>query len=728
PVDLRRRVDLRDVPLVTIDGEDARDFDDAVYCEPMEIGDGYRDSVGDAYGEEDGAGDSDVEGGLDGAGAAAAAAGEAPAANGFRLLVAIADVSHYVKPGDPLDADALERSTSVYFPRRVIPMLPEKLSNGLCSLNPQIDRLVLVCDMVIDADGRIRAYQFYEAVMHSAARLTYDEVWTMLSGGPKPPPGRQALLPHLRNLHELYRVLARARARRGAMEIETVETQIICDPAGRIERIVPRTRNDAHRLIEECMLAANVCAADFMLRGKHPGLFRVHEGPTPEKLQLLREFLRTVGLSLGGGAEPSPRDYARLAAQMQARPEYLLMQTMLLRSMQQAVYSPDNVGHFGLAYPAYAHFTSPIRRYPDLLTHRVIKALLRGERYRPAPLDGADGGEAAGNPARRSRSRRDAEAESAEVQEIWRSLGMLCSEHERRADEASRDVEAWLKCMYMRERVGEQFAGRITGVAPFGVFVTLNELYVEGMVHVSELGGEYFQYIEAGNELRGERTGRRYRLTDPIDVQVSRVDLEARRMEFRLVERTDFRSLVRDRQRASRDNARPSVAARVAAADEAARSAAGEGGAVRSLPADGKTGDGRAADGKGLRSGVDRDAETRSARDAESSAGAAAKDFADDLPALSLPPRALSRIAGRKLAKLVGGSGKAEPGGRAGADVGDIGKGKPGGAAKSAARSAAAAGKKADKERKSAGKGNGGASKTADKGGSRKVDKKKGRH
>ncbi|HRO60718.1 MAG TPA: ribonuclease R, partial [Burkholderiaceae bacterium] len=632
PVDLRRRVDLRDVPLVTIDGEDARDFDDAVYCEPFEIDGDSRESVGEGLGEDDNGdgdagsrvglldvdvdadADADADTGGASAGAGAGAVGEARVATGFRLLVAIADVSHYVKPGDALDADALERSTSVYFPRRVIPMLPEKLSNGLCSLNPQIDRLVLVCDMVIDAGGRIRAYQFYEAVMHSAARLTYDEVWTMLSGGPKLPPGRQALLPQLRKLHELYRVLARARARRGAMEIETVETQIICDPAGRIERIVPRTRNDAHRLIEECMLAANVCAADFMLRGKHPGLFRIHEGPTPEKLQLLREFLRTVGLSLGGGADPSPRDYATLAAQMQARPEHLLMQTMLLRSMQQAVYSPDNVGHFGLAYAAYAHFTSPIRRYPDLLTHRVIKALLRGERYRPAPLD--DGNEAAGSPTRRSRGRRDAEAEKAELQQTWRALGALCSEHERRADEASRDVEAWLKCMYMRERVGEQFTGRITGVAPFGVFVTLNELYVEGMVHVSELGGEYFQYIEAGNELRGERTGRRYRLTDPIDVQVSRVDLEARRMEFRLVERTDFRSLVRDRQRAARDGAKTSVAARVAAADEAARPAESEN-AKQPLDA----GD----------AGVP-------------AAGRGTKDYADDLPALSLPPRALARM------------------------------------------------------------------------------------
>ncbi|MCM5571921.1 ribonuclease R [Burkholderiaceae bacterium FT117] len=587
PADLRGRVDLRDVPLVTIDGEDARDFDDAVYCEPIEVSTGG-ESVGDA-------GADDRETAAQRAGGATDGADTAPSCRrgrrkatepGFRLIVAIADVSHYVKPGAPLDADAAERSTSVYFPRRVIPMLPEKLSNGLCSLNPQVDRLVLVCDMVIDGGGRIRAYQFYDAVMHSAARLTYDEVWAMLSGGPNlsVSPHKLALAPQLRNLHDLYRVLAGARERRGAMEIETVETQIVCDPAGRIERIVPRGRNDAHRLIEECMLAANVCAADFMHRSRHPGLYRIHEGPTPEKLQVLREFLRTVGLSLGGGESPSPRDYAALAGQMRARPDHLLLQTMLLRSMQQAVYSPENVGHFGLAYDAYAHFTSPIRRYPDLMTHRVIKALLKGERHRPLPFDGRDEDEAgargrkgrnaaAGAAAGRAQKGRQPDRTAADLQdaiERWHQWGMRCSANERRADEASRDVEAWLKCMYMRERVGEQFAGRITGVAPFGVFVTLDELYVEGMVHVSELGGEYFQYSESGHELRGERTGRRFRLTDPIDVQVSRVDLEARRIEFRLVQRTDFRSLERDRQRGEREEAR--------AAREGARRASKAGG------------------------------------------------------------------------------------------------------------------------------------------------------
>jgi ribonuclease R len=541
PADLKGRVDLRDIALVTIDGEDARDFDDAVYCEPIDALAVRGAPVGAPL--------------VDGSAVVAAGAGRrSRRGGGFRLIVAIADVSHYVRAGDALDEDALSRSTSVYFPRRVIPMLPEKLSNGLCSLNPQVDRLVLVCDIVIDAHGLVRAYQFYEAVMNSAARLTYDETWALLSGGAAATvaPGRAALLPALRNLHELYRALAGARQARGAIDLESIETKIVCDPAGRIERIVPSQRNDAHRLIEECMLAANVCAADFMQRSRHPGLYRVHEGPTPERLQLLREFLRSVGLSLGGGDAPTPRDYAELVAQIRPRPDAALLQTMLLRSMQQAVYSPDNSGHFGLAYEAYAHFTSPIRRYPDLLVHRVIKALLRSERYRPQPaLEANEPGGRDDEPASRARrgaARPDAAAQAAERQlehEAWQVLGVVCSSNERRADEASRDVEAWLKCMYVRERVGEQFAGRVTGVAPFGVFVTLNELYVEGLVHVSELGEEYFQYNESAHELRGERTGRRFRLTDELDVQVSRVDLEARRIDFRLVERMDFRAIKR---------------------------------------------------------------------------------------------------------------------------------------------------------------------------------------
>ncbi|MFN9478979.1 MAG: ribonuclease R [Betaproteobacteria bacterium] len=485
PREAKGRVDLRDVPLVTIDGEDARDFDDAVYCEPMDR-----------------------------------------ARRKWRLLVAIADVSHYVQPGDALDAEAANRSTSVYFPRRVIPMLPEKLSNGLCSLNPRVDRLVLVADMVIDAKGTVAAYQFYPAVMHSHARLTYTEVWEALSV-----PGSRAaervgtLLPQLTDLYDLYRVLAAARSARGALELETTETYIVCDPDGRIERIVARSRNDAHKLIEECMLAANTCAADLLARHKHMGLYRVHEGPTPERLANLRALLRSLGLQLGGGDAPRPADYAKLIAEVQARPDRQLLHTVMLRSMQQAIYSPHNSGHFGLAYPAYTHFTSPIRRYPDLLTHRAIKAILSGSIYVP-PGEGE-----APATGRRKRSAPDAR----EVLGRWEKLGMVCSASERRADEATRDVEAWLKSYYMRERVGEVYSGTVASVVPFGLFIVLDDLFVEGLVHVSELGSEYFTYNEALHELRGERTGLRYRLADRVTVQVARVNLEARRIDFRLV-------------------------------------------------------------------------------------------------------------------------------------------------------------------------------------------------
>jgi ribonuclease R len=473
--DLKGRVDLRDVEMMTIDGEDARDFDDAVYAEPL----GRR---------------------------------------GWRLLVAIADVSHYVQPGDALDRDAFERATSVYFPRRVLPMLPEKLSNGLCSLNPQVERLALVCDMVISPDGLVKAYQFYEAVILSSARLTYDQAWAALAD----PEGAEArvLGPRhgvLMNLHAVFQALVSQREARGAIELETVETVMKTDAQGRIANILPRLRNDAHRLIEECMLAANTSAADLLIRHKALGLFRVHEGPTPERLKALREFLKVQGLRLGGGEDPQPADYARLSREIRQRPDARLLQTLLLRSMQQAIYSPDNAGHFGLAYPAYTHFTSPIRRYPDLLVHRVIKSVLTGKPYQPKYGEGA------------------ARATDQELIDRWRTIGDHCSACERRADEASRDVEAWLKCQFMKDRVGEQLPGTVTGVAPFGLFVTLDSLYVEGLIHVSELGGEYFQHNDVIHELRGERTGRRFRLYDPLIVQISRVDLDARRIEFRLV-------------------------------------------------------------------------------------------------------------------------------------------------------------------------------------------------
>ncbi len=493
--DLGNRVDLRDVPLVTIDGEDARDFDDAVYCEPIRIG----------------------------------------RKKGYRLLVGIADVSHYVKPGDALDQDALERSTSVYFPRRVIPMLPEKLSNGLCSLNPHVDRLTLVCDMVVSAEGEVTAYQFYPAVMHSAARLTYTAVADILAT----PNGEEAqrrapIVPHLRNLNEVFHALLKARQERGAIDFETTETYIVCNELGKIEKILPRTRNDAHRLIEECMLAANVCAADLLIRHKHPGTFRIHATPSEEKLNQLRTFLRQAGLNLGGGTSPSAGDYAALMQQIKGRPDAQLLQTMLLRSMQQAVYSPDNIGHFGLAYEAYAHFTSPIRRYPDLLTHRAIKAILAGRRYEPTGIDLSKLNTTLSNAARKQLAKDRAQGKQREErdQTIWDALGVHCSANERRADEASRDVENWLKCYYMQDKLGEEFTGIVSGVTPFGIFVQLEELYVEGLVHITELGSDYFQYDEARHELRGERTGKRYGLTDRVSVQIARVDLEARKIDL----------------------------------------------------------------------------------------------------------------------------------------------------------------------------------------------------
>jgi ribonuclease R len=496
-IDLKQRVDLRDVALVTIDGEDARDFDDAVYCEPARVG----------------------------------------RSKGWRLLVAIADVSHYVQTGEPIDVDAYDRATSVYFPRRVIPMLPEKLSNGLCSLNPDVDRLCMVCDMLITAKGEIHAYQFYPAVMHSHARFTYTEVAAILQNtrGPEAQQ-RKALVPHLLNLHDVYRALLAAREVRGAVDFETTETQIVCDESGRIERIVPRTRNEAHRLIEEAMLAANVCSADFIEQHKRVGLFRVHEGPTPEKQEILRNYLKAMAVPHTISDAPHPSEFQAIAKATKDRTDAQQIHTMLLRSMQQAIYTPQNAGHFGLAFSAYTHFTSPIRRYPDLLVHRVIKSILNGQTYRLPALPTP--GEAHAKLSKRLASRQPTGATprkaNAEVQ-AWQAAGLHCSANERRADEASRDVEAWLKCKYMREHLGEEFSGVVSSVTSFGLFVTLDAMYVEGLVHITELGGEYFRFDEARQELRGERTGIRYALGTRVQVQVSRVDLDGRRIDFRLV-------------------------------------------------------------------------------------------------------------------------------------------------------------------------------------------------
>ncbi|MFZ3016912.1 MAG: ribonuclease R [Gallionella sp.] len=455
------REDIRNLPLVTIDGETARDFDDAVYC--------------------------------------------APEKGGYRLVVAIADVSHYVQSNDALDQEAIKRGNSVYFPRRVIPMLPEELSNGLCSLNPHVDRLCMVCDMHVSNKGEIGKYRFYPSVMYSHARLTYNQVAEMLGQ----PDGELAkskadIVPHLQHLYELFQKLLSAREKRGAIDFETVETQMIFNDSGKIERIVPVVRNDAHKLIEECMLAANVCAAGYLHEHKHTVLYRIHEGPTPEKLEAVREFMKEFGLQLGGGEEPQAGDYSKLLKSIKGRPDAGLLQTVMLRSLRQAKYEPENVGHFGLGYEAYTHFTSPIRRYPDLLVHRAIKAVLHGKQYKPA--------------------------------QKWDELGAHCSMTERRADDATRDVEAWLKCFYMRDHLGSVFTGTVSSVTSFGMFVSLDDLYVEGLVHISELGKDYFHFEAAKHQLLGERTGQRYRLGDRVQVRVVKVDMESTKVDFVLHE------------------------------------------------------------------------------------------------------------------------------------------------------------------------------------------------
>ena len=455
------RVDITALPLVTIDGETAKDFDDAVYC--------------------------------------------ARKGKGFRLIVAIADVSHYVKDGDALDRDARERGTSVYFPRRVIPMLPEALSNELCSLKPNVDRLCMVCDMRVSRDGAIEKYEFYPAVMHSRARLTYTQVWDWLSEPKRAPREAKALLPHLTDLYALFHALKAAREARGAIDFESVEMALEFDVQGKIVRIVPVVRNDAHKLIEECMLAANVCTAEYLAQHRHPVLYRVHEGPTPEKLAALKDFLASCALALAGGDDPTASDYARLLLQIKDRPDYALLQTVLLRSLQQARYRPDNLGHFGLSYEAYAHFTSPIRRYPDLLVHRAIKAVLAKREYKPAGSS-------------------------------WTELGVHCSLTERRADDATRDVENWLKCYFMQDRVGETFDGTISGVTGFGIFVTLDTLNIDGLVHVTELGRDYFHFDAGRHAMVGERSGRVFQLAGRIRVKVARVDLETAKIDFTLAD------------------------------------------------------------------------------------------------------------------------------------------------------------------------------------------------
>jgi ribonuclease R len=459
------RVDLRGLPLVTIDGADARDFDDAVYCEARP--------------------------------------------KGWRLLVCIADVSSYVRPRSGLDQEAQNRGNSVYFPDRVIPMLPEILSNGLCSLKPQVDRLCMACELYIDPDGQVTRSRFFEAVMRSHARLIYDDVAAMLvEQNPQLRAKYEPLLPHLEQLYTLYQVLHGTRSVRGAIDFDTTETRILFNAEQKVERVVPVVRNDAHRLIEECMLAANVAAAKFLQRKRLPALYRIHEGPPHDKLTDLRTFLGELGLSLRGGDKPSAKDYADLLGSIQGRPDRHLIQTVLLRSLAQAVYSPENVGHFGLAFPAYTHFTSPIRRYPDLLVHRAIKHLLAGG------------------------TAENSDYSAAQLQ----GLGEQCSSTERRADEATRDAVDWLKCEYMMDKVGEQFGGIVSSVNSFGLFVQLDEIYVDGLLHISALDNDYYHFDPIGHRLSGERSGKVYRLGDTIQVKVAAVNLDDRKIDFVLAD------------------------------------------------------------------------------------------------------------------------------------------------------------------------------------------------
>ncbi len=458
--DLQGRTDLRKLPFVTIDGEDAKDFDDAVYCYPKENG-------------------------------------------GFQLYVAIADVSHYVQVGSPLDKEAAKRGNSVYFPGKVVPMLPEALSNGICSLNPHVDRLCMIAEMSIKADGKISRSRFYRGVIHSQARLTYTQVSQWLTTG-HTDEKHKALWPMLQSLYALYGILLKIRKSRGAMDFDSTETRIEFDEQRKIQRIVPIIRNDAHRLIEECMLAANMATARFLERAKIPTLYRVHKAPEEDKIVALRKFLGELGLQLGGGKKPSPKDFQQTLASIGTRPEKHLIETVMLRSLKQAQYIESNDGHFGLAYSAYTHFTSPIRRYPDLLIHRAVGFVL------------------------------DHGSEEGFIynEEDMSRLGKHCSQTERRADEATREVVAWLKCEYMQDKLGQVFRGRISAVTGFGIFVELDDIYVEGLVHVTSLRNDYYAFDAIKHRLVGERGGHVYRLGDKMSVLVARVDLDERKIDF----------------------------------------------------------------------------------------------------------------------------------------------------------------------------------------------------
>jgi len=469
--DLEGRVDLRSLPLITIDGEDARDYDDAVYCKKTNGG-------------------------------------------GWKLYVAIADVSHYVKPESGLDIEAIKRGNSVYFPNAVVPMLPEQVSNGLCSLKPHVDRLCMVCEINIAKDGKPGQSKFYPGVMHSKARMTYTKVWSILEGDEALTKQHHNLVEPINELHNLYKARIKRKRLRGAIDFETTETQIIFNDNKKIEKIVPVIRNDAHKLIEECMICANVAAAEFFIKKKVPGLFRVHLGPKEKKLEVFRSYLAELGLFITGGSVPEPNIFRKFLEQIKDRPDAENIQIMLLRSMSQAEYSPNNEGHFGLAFDAYTHFTSPIRRYPDLIVHRIIKLLVAEEKIQ---------------------SKQEKETiKKLYTLEKLSQIGQANSITERNADLATRDVMDWLKCEYMQSHVGMNYVGEVSGITNFGLFVRLKDVYVEGLIHVTELGNDYFHYDHAKQKMIGEKTGQSYSFGDELEIQVERVDMDLRRIDFSL--------------------------------------------------------------------------------------------------------------------------------------------------------------------------------------------------
>ena len=464
------RKDLRALPLVTIDGDDARDFDDAVYCEPKKSG-------------------------------------------GWRLWVAIADVSYYVRHGSALDDEAISRGNSVYFPSQVIPMLPEKLSNGLCSLNPDVDRLCMVCEMTVSAAGKLSGSKFYPAVMCSHARFTYSKVAKILDGDEALRDEYQVLVPDLEHLKDMYLSLSDARSKRGAIAFETEESLFLFNDDKKIESVVPLIRNDAHKIIEECMILANVSTAKFIEKHKKPGLFRVHDKPSEDKYNNFVTYLSELGISLPKRDVPEPQDYCDILAKVANRPDQELIQTMLLRSMRQAVYQSDNLGHFGLALESYSHFTSPIRRYPDLVVHRVIKSILQQQLSSNETVTANAG------------------LYDYKLEEVI-ELGEHCSMTERRADEATRDVSDWLKCEFMQDHVGDDFTGVISTVTNFGLFVRLQDLHIEGLVHITALGQDYYHYDDVRMCLTGENSGVKYRVGDVVTVRVAAVNLDEKKIDL----------------------------------------------------------------------------------------------------------------------------------------------------------------------------------------------------